>query len=214
MPLDRFYRLPEDRRRKLLEVAGAEFAEKGFDAASLNTILAAAGLSKGSYYYYFVDKEDLYAETLAHALSGYLRSMPAPPTTAPTREDFWHQLADYFAQCSRVAEQAPEALLMLRSLDAARRQSPRFAALRERLSQIYVSVLQHGQALGCVRQDLPLALLVNLLLTVDAVLDEALLGLPAPPTPQELQRHMALVLNTFRRLLEPACASPEARSPS
>lgn len=210
MPLDRFYRLPEDRRRKLLTVAGAEFADKGFDAASLNVILSAAGLSKGSYYYYFLDKEDLYEETIEHALSGYLQAMPPPATAAMTREDFWRQLADYFAQCSRVAEQEPAALILLRGLDAARRQSPRFATLRDRLSQIYITVLQRGQELGCVRQDLPIALLVRLLLAVDAVLDESLLGRPAPPTPQELQRHMTLVYNTFRRLLEPAGATTDA----
>ena len=38
-----------------------EFAAHGFHDASLNRIIEAAGISKGSMYYYFDGKEDLFA---------------------------------------------------------------------------------------------------------------------------------------------------------
>ena len=47
-------------RRRILEAASAEFAENGYDAASLNTICAKYDISKGIIYHYFRDKDELY----------------------------------------------------------------------------------------------------------------------------------------------------------
>jgi TetR/AcrR family transcriptional regulator len=38
---------------QLILEALKEFAEKGFDAASLNQIIKGAGISKGSFYHHF-----------------------------------------------------------------------------------------------------------------------------------------------------------------
>ena len=53
----------EDRetRAHLLESAGAEFAEKGYTKASLRKICADAGVTTGALYFFFKDKEDLFA---------------------------------------------------------------------------------------------------------------------------------------------------------
>jgi TetR/AcrR family transcriptional regulator len=45
---------------ELFEAALAEFIDKGYEQASINTILQAAGMSKGQFYYHFKTKEDLY----------------------------------------------------------------------------------------------------------------------------------------------------------
>lgn len=52
----------EDHSRKedITRAALAEFSQKSYDDASLNTILKNAGTSKGSFYYHFTDKKDLY----------------------------------------------------------------------------------------------------------------------------------------------------------
>lgn len=49
-----------ERKDKLFEVALDEFIEKGYDKASLNNILKKAGISKGSFYYHFSNKQELY----------------------------------------------------------------------------------------------------------------------------------------------------------
>lgn len=48
------------RRDKLINAAIDEFIEKSFDDASLNNILKRAGISKGSFYYHFKNKKELY----------------------------------------------------------------------------------------------------------------------------------------------------------
>ncbi|MBN1891925.1 MAG: TetR family transcriptional regulator [Clostridiales bacterium] len=45
---------------ELWEAALGEFSERSFGESSLNDILKAAGINKGSFYYRFNDKKDLY----------------------------------------------------------------------------------------------------------------------------------------------------------
>ncbi|PKL71398.1 MAG: hypothetical protein CVV29_10810 [Methanobacteriales archaeon HGW-Methanobacteriales-2] len=48
------------RKNELLEAALDEFTLKNYENASLNTIIKNAGISKGTFYYHFQDKESLY----------------------------------------------------------------------------------------------------------------------------------------------------------
>ncbi len=45
---------------QIIEVAASVFARKGFGAAMMDDVAAAAGISKGSLYDYFKNKEDLF----------------------------------------------------------------------------------------------------------------------------------------------------------
>lgn len=59
MPSDRFYRLPGEKKQLIREAAVREFARVPFDKASINQIIQNAGISRGSFYTYFEDKQDL-----------------------------------------------------------------------------------------------------------------------------------------------------------
>jgi AcrR family transcriptional regulator len=48
------------KRQQITEAAKRCFLELGFEATSMNDITAAAGVSKGTIYVYFADKEDLF----------------------------------------------------------------------------------------------------------------------------------------------------------
>jgi AcrR family transcriptional regulator len=49
------------KRRQIVEGARSVFLAKGFDAASMMDIAKAAGVSKGTLYVYFKDKDELFA---------------------------------------------------------------------------------------------------------------------------------------------------------
>jgi len=51
-------------RLKLLNAARQIFAEKGFDAATIDDITERADVGKGTFYYYFSDKQDVIAELI------------------------------------------------------------------------------------------------------------------------------------------------------
>jgi len=52
-------RAPEVTRQKLLSAAFEEIYRSGFQAASLDRILAKAGVTKGALYHHFIDKAAL-----------------------------------------------------------------------------------------------------------------------------------------------------------
>lgn len=56
----RWKRRAEDRPREICAAALEVFAEKGFAAAKLDEIARRAGVSKGTLYLYFADKEELF----------------------------------------------------------------------------------------------------------------------------------------------------------
>jgi TetR/AcrR family transcriptional regulator len=63
-----FLNLSAEEQSRIINAALDEFAEKDFETASLNNIIARAGISKGSMYHYFANKEDLYVFLVAQVL--------------------------------------------------------------------------------------------------------------------------------------------------
>lgn len=55
-------------RKQLLENARTEFLEKGYMKASLRNICANAGVTTGALYFFFKDKEDLFAAIVGQPL--------------------------------------------------------------------------------------------------------------------------------------------------
>lgn len=55
-----FYKLPEEKRRRITDSAMDEFTSRPYEKTSINRIIEAAGIPKGSFYQYFDSKDDLY----------------------------------------------------------------------------------------------------------------------------------------------------------
>lgn len=49
----------EKRRRELLQIAYRMFLSRGYENTSVDEIIEAAGIAKGTYYYYFQSKEQM-----------------------------------------------------------------------------------------------------------------------------------------------------------
>lgn len=91
-----------DTRAELLDGATKVFAERGYQAATVDEIVAKAGLSKGTFYWHFDSKEQLFAALLearvdrpVGALIEITRSAPEEAATAPVVS---HGLAALFEQ--------------------------------------------------------------------------------------------------------------------
>ncbi len=48
-----------ERRNEILDVAGRLFGTKGYEKCTINDILHAVGIAKGTFYYYFKSKEEV-----------------------------------------------------------------------------------------------------------------------------------------------------------
>ena len=106
MPRPRFQKLPADKRQRILEAAALEFASRGFEHASLNRIITAAGISKGAAYYYFDDKADLFATVVLHGWQ-----MLVPDTEVDLAlldaDAFWPVLLGLYAEMLQKAHERP-----------------------------------------------------------------------------------------------------------
>ncbi len=81
-PRATFQNLPEEKRRRIVDLAVEEFSEHPYRQASLSRIVTRAGIAKGSIYQYFDDKLALYRwlflEEVARRKIAYLAAHPRP----------------------------------------------------------------------------------------------------------------------------------------
>jgi AcrR family transcriptional regulator len=64
----RWRRLPEERPRQIIDAALEIFGERGLASARLEDIAKRAGLSKGTIYLYFPNKEELFREVVRQTI--------------------------------------------------------------------------------------------------------------------------------------------------
>ncbi|MFJ4113943.1 TetR/AcrR family transcriptional regulator [Pseudomonas sp. NPDC089758] len=88
---------------RIAQLALNHFADRGYDAASMNDIAVLAGLKKASLYAHFESKDALYATALAMALDseiGYVRTHFAHGEEGSDvpGEGYWSQLRDRYTQ--------------------------------------------------------------------------------------------------------------------
>jgi AcrR family transcriptional regulator len=62
----RWERRPDDRPNEILDAALAVFAERGYRNTRLEHVGEAAGVTKGTIYHYFTNKEDLLLRAIEH----------------------------------------------------------------------------------------------------------------------------------------------------
>jgi AcrR family transcriptional regulator len=206
----RFLNMPVKARKRLLEVALKEFAERGFEEASLNEILAKVGISKGSYYCYCDDKEDLLATAIEDATDTLMGRLPLPDFDSLTAEEFWPAVERSVARWVEMFEAWAPLFQASLFLTETRRLSPRFAPVLAKARAFWTTLIEAGQRVGCVRADVDNDLLVRLVEANDQVLDTAFLATRRKLTRAAFEQHVRLVLDTFKRLLavDPPASSP------
>lgn len=150
-------REPDVTRGKLLAAAFEEIYRHGFQAASLDRILAGAGVTKGALYHHFPDKAALGYAVVEEIVTGpvldvYLRTLEdsADPLTA--LQDVLRRRADDFV-AGGVELGCP-----LNNL--AQEMSPLDEKFRRRVAEVleawtagYARALERARALGLVRRD-------------------------------------------------------------
>jgi AcrR family transcriptional regulator len=105
---------PVSSREKILEVAEALFAQRGFHGVGLREVADAAGLGKSSLFHHFRSKAQLYFEVLRQVLrriDGRLAPVLAAPGSPAEKLDRWLD-----ALVDALAEHGATARLLLRGL--------------------------------------------------------------------------------------------------
>lgn len=205
MPRPRFAKLDPAKREAILEAALDAFASHGFDEASYNQIIEKAGISKGAMYYYFDDKEDLYATVVRHELQGILQQFQELPEVH-SPEEFWQMLVELMHQAQSFVLSQPKKMLLLRSLMKQRtegRKNPIIKELYELGQSFAQQLLRQGQSIGAVRRDLPFALMAGLVTAMDDAGDAWMIEHLDMHNPGDLQRYALMYTDLLMRVLRP-----------
>lgn len=89
-------------RRRIVDVAAAEFRQNGIQATGLADIMAAAGLTHGGFYRHFDSKNQLIAEASVIGLDAVIRSAKAAGDDhKPGKENLAAILAAYLSTAHR-----------------------------------------------------------------------------------------------------------------
>lgn len=206
MARPRFDKLDSSRQDEIFEAAAAEFSERGYEAASVNRILDRAGMSKGSLYYYFEDKGDLFSTVMERATTRLVKLVGGIDLAGLTAETFWPSIEAMVRRSAQQLESNTWYIRLARSLyrlwsrSGDRGPSGKFFAWLARWTE---SVLRRGQELGVVRDDLPLELLATITLSLGQVTDHWMLEHWDELGPTERETMVTAQMALFRRLLAP-----------
>ena len=202
MPTKRFENLAPERRDQILDAAQAEFLRNGYEGASLNTIIGDAGISKGSLYYYFEDKLDLYLTVLSHVMN-VLQSTIGGIGAGEFSDDFWGDIEDYTRKSLRMIKENPGFVRLARGLFSLISSGTVPDAVAEVINDwksVMTSIVLRGQDVGMVRTDLPLDLLVNILWNLGEAMDFWVLSHLDEFSTKELEQQAKVYVDLWKRI--------------
>ncbi len=206
MPFDRFEKLSPTKREQLLEVAAQEFAVRGYAEASLNRILKQAQMSKGSAYYYFADKADLFFAVVQYCSQRLTLIDHAFAPADLTAATFWPAVAELHRRPLLRSFRQPWLFAVLHAagrLPAEVRDREPLAMFARELIGWVTTLIKRGQALGVIRTDVADEVLFAWIDAIDAVSDHWLLEHWAQLDQEAVGRFSDQTVEAMRRLLAP-----------
>jgi len=202
MPTKRFKHLEPERRDCILSAAQNEFIRNGYEGASLNTIVGEAGISKGSLYYYFEDKTDLYLTVLREVMSELQHNIGGIGV-GEFSDDFWGDIEEYTRKSLRMIKENPDFVRLARglfSLISSGNIPDSVAEVFNDWKSIMTAIVSRGQDMGEVRKDIPLDLLVNILWSIGESIDFWILSHIDEFSTKELEGHSNIYVDLYKRI--------------
>jgi len=145
----------ERTRERLLQAASREIYRSGFQSASLDTILAVAGVTKGALYYHFDSKEALGHAVVEEVIAPDVRGKWVRPL-----QGVKDPIDALIGAVQRIPVRPADVRGGCQLNNLAQEMSPLDAGFRKRLEIIFhawreavASVLREGQTHGSVRRD-------------------------------------------------------------
>lgn len=172
MPNARWNKLSPDKQARILDAAARAFAENGLAGASINRILAEAGMSKGAAYYYFEDKADLFGTVATRCWDAFMAHADFSVADL-TAKNFWPHVEELMRHACEHMASDPVMTMMAKAVwHMDTQKSVRALNDYVAFSHAWIGeVVRKGQALGMVRTDLPTELLIAIATALDQVTD-------------------------------------------
>jgi AcrR family transcriptional regulator len=139
-----------ERRQQILSVARDVFARRGYHAAKIDDIVAAAGVARGTFYLYFQDKRTIFEEIVDR--------MIARVGMAIVRVDLGRDVAEQVKENIRrvvtvlLEDRATTKILLSDALGVDPAFDRKLLSFYDEMSSLMEHSLAEGQQLGVIRQ--------------------------------------------------------------
>jgi TetR/AcrR family transcriptional regulator len=174
-----FRHLPADKQERVLDAALAEFADQGYHQASLNRLVAQAGIAKGSLYQYFPNKEGVFYYVFQYALKLVRRTLTTVKEET-LEQDFFTRLEKSLLAGVRFLREHPRIYNLYLKIQFDKRVPFReefMTAVRRHAAEYFGSLVRRARARGELRPGVPEAATLFLL---DALFDRFLQAVAIP----------------------------------
>ena len=149
-----FDKIPEEKRKRVLDAATTEFAQYGFENTSIQQIAKKAEISVGSVYKYFENKEELFAMVVKENLA-LLEELLLLHSSSD--EDIMVKAESVLKELLRFSRKHPQLIKLYNAITTGSNvEFSRMLAERvESISaKIYTEVIKKAQLSGDVRSDI------------------------------------------------------------
>lgn len=156
MPRETFFNLPIEKRQRIVDAAIEEFGSQPYAKATLDRIVIAAGVSKGSMYQYFDGKADLYIWLFTDYIQKEKMTLlqDYPPDTIPS---VWAVLEALYLKGMRFTIARPALARLGFRFMRERDPDPAIKAVADArdaaAASFFTKLLQGAQAAGEIRPD-------------------------------------------------------------
>lgn len=189
--VSRAQRLREERRAQVLRTARNLFSEHGYHKTSINDIIVAADIARGTFYLYFESKRAIFAELLdsyfATLVQAVKRIDVSPGAAAPLEQ----MLANVRRILEVVAAERAMARILLREAGGVDEEfDGRMAEFYGRVAQLIERGLELGMTMGLVRPCDARLVAWCVMGSVKEVVDRVVLTDRAPPDIEHVSREL------------------------
>lgn len=147
---------PAERRQQILDAARDVFAKRGYARATVDDIVAEAGVARGTFYLYFDDKRQAFAELVdrfAVQITGVIQRIATDDPDRPVSHQVLENTRAILRLC--LAERSMTKILFTDAVGVDPEFERKLATFYDAVVQLLTESLKDGQALGIVADGEP-----------------------------------------------------------
>jgi AcrR family transcriptional regulator len=174
LPKETFFNLPDSKKLLIEDAAVDEFAQHGYDNASINRIVDECHIAKGSFYQYFEDKKDLYKH-LINRISEEKLSFVAPVLANIANMDLFTLLGEMYRAALAYGRSSIKAAMIGNQVYKNQDHPVHKEIIADGMVQakaLYANLLTKAIAKGEVRADIDLDFAVHMLISMNVSIFE------------------------------------------
>lgn len=191
-----------ERRQQILAAARDVFAKRGYHQATIDDIVAQAGVARGTFYLYFEDKRAVFSDLIdrfAAQLSMSIRRIETDDPGRPVERQVLENIRAIIGTC--LAERTMTKILFTDAVGVDPAFDRKLATFYDAVVQLLTESLKEGQSLGIVADGEPRVLAYLSIGALKELLYQAVtLGLAEESADALTQQMYAFLANGYLRV--------------